>query len=140
MSLFAPRMWRCYQALLRMCGGGAVCSTHVEMFLLRSSLSNASRRLLHACGDVSIRVMFSDTICRFAPRMWRCFLEELLVEFVVRVCSTHVEMFLSRKPPQRPQDCLLHACGDVSWSDAATRDSCRFAPRMWRCFHHPDQP
>lgn len=50
----------------------------------------------------------------FAPRMWRCFLPQNLLGFLIVVCSTHVEMFLLYMPVLWVPTRLLHACGDVS--------------------------
>ena len=66
--------------------------------------------------------------------MWRCF-QHLPESFnLLRVCSTHVEMFLSFAPTSRRLPRLLHACGDVSMIRNVQADAEEFAPRMWRCF------
>ena len=111
---FAPRMWRCFwQRELRQ-PQRQVCSTHVEMFLVKMTLDESEKGLLHACGDVS-------SGCKH-------------VQIHSCVCSTHVEMFPISIMRHLLEPCLLHACGDVS--PLGTRRDARhtFAPRMWRCF------
>ena len=73
---------------------------------------------------------------KFAPRMWRCFLQGRHVGHPGRVCSTHVEMFLWSGLRRLEPPCLLHACGDVSPAAYGNNLSGAFAPRMWRCFLH----
>ena len=53
----APRMWRCFQSAVDSSDISVICSTHVEMFLSSSRLKARSGYLLHACGDVSHRMV-----------------------------------------------------------------------------------
>ena len=70
---YAPRTWRCfYQAQLEAKARG-VCSTHVEMFLADEAFLIDSHRMLHARGDVSMRLWIDRHILVYAPRTWRCF-------------------------------------------------------------------
>ena len=70
---FAPRMWRCFKLKSASDSAFFVCSTHVEMFLGRDAGYTSGRRLLHACGDVSLETDKFEDSSGFAPRMWRCF-------------------------------------------------------------------
>ena len=90
--------------------------------------------LLHACGDVSPAGNSASVIEGSAPRMWRCFYVWFLMEVVVFICSTHVEMFPPCGLRGRPFSHLLHACGDVSGLSLRLSGGSRSAPRMWRCF------
>ena len=112
---FAPRMWRCFRGQRRGHPEGAVCSTHVEMFL-----------------------SFSESLdgpWGFAPRMWRCFHLRDSQHCIRGVCSTHVEMFPWHRPTFPTRSSLLHACGDVSKCQIISPVILLFAPRMWRCFY-----
>ena len=134
MSLFAPRMWRCFSfrdALHQQCD---VCSTHVEMFPVPATLGSVVAGLLHACGDVSISPTCQKTDTLFAPRMWRCFYRKAWAYDDEGVCSTHVEMFPARRSGRNSSSSLLHACGDVSRFKSPSERRNWFAPRMWRCF------
>ena len=53
----APRMWRCFLGPAFVPAAHPICSTHVEMFLSSSRLKARSGYLLHACGDVSHRMV-----------------------------------------------------------------------------------
>ena len=75
-------------------GNQTVCSTHVEMFLTMVYYLVDMLSLLHACGDVSSKALKDAKLREFAPRMWRCFLLQVLRRLYPIVCSTHVEMFL----------------------------------------------
>ena len=134
MSLFAPRMWRCFSPYLFVSLLEGVCSTHVEMFPPSCTSSAPWLGLLHACGDVSAAPLDSGAMRSFAPRMWRCFSKSWAGLFSIRVCSTHVEMFLVRHHGQPHPSSLLHACGDVSVAENCALSALTFAPRMWRCF------
>ena len=112
--MFAPRMWRCFYKDYCKEGKDYVCSTHVEMFPSRRRPRRPGWGLLHACGDVSIRIPHPFFTELFAPRMWRCFGSEPSCHQREGVCSTHVEIFPCRGPTS------------TVWT--------RFAPRMWRCF------
>ena len=135
LSLSAPRMWRCFYGRL---GGGhhdCVCSTHVEMFLIRSLRRFNPQSLLHACGDVSASGCLLHNAGMSAPRMWRCY--DILPDEITGsdVCSTHVEMFRSQPGTGPLHRCLLHACGDVSVWKKQIETVEESAPRMWRCFY-----
>ena len=134
MSLFAPRMWRCFYDYGFMSDTDKVCSTHVEMFPTATTTEKKAKRLLHACGDVSTSPLSRVAPSLFAPRMWRCFQDQEPNHQPDKVCSTHVEMFLLHTSPESVYPCLLHACGDVSTEAPCTWTVDRFAPRMWRCF------
>ena len=134
MSLFAPRMWRCFFFRTKSFAESSVCSTHVEMFPRQDQEKQSLFCLLHACGDVS-RSRALRTSCQwFAPRMWRCFSGRVGCPGIVLVCSTHVEMFLFCIYLQYRCESLLHACGDVSRLSLMSYPKSLFAPRMWRCF------
>ena len=92
----------------------AICSTHVEMFPKTTTITTAEKNLLHACGDVSMKLFVKDGLIRSAPRMWRCFL----------ATASPVSFFWN----------LLHACGDVSAKSGGPLGEGGSAPRMWRCF------
>ena len=72
-KLFAPRMWRCFSGFPECWQRYAVCSTHVEMFPIATVDYIIPSRLLHACGDVSVKLSAPAHETVFAPRMWRCF-------------------------------------------------------------------
>ena len=147
-------MWRCFYGYIPAKKRIEVCSTHVEMFPPFHVCTALQKGLLHACGDVStyidrtiLRSKFAprmwrcfleagsrDTRCRFAPRMWRCFLFSVSTLFLTIVCSTHVEMFHTPVWPCGAWVSLLHACGDVSYIRTVVDEYFKFAPRMWRCF------
>ena len=131
---FAPRMWRCFPAPAEDPAARVVCSTHVEMFLESLEFCQEGLCLLHACGDVSMHERSNSSPGRYAPRMWRCFLLISATYQLRKVCSTHVEMFLSTRSIFYINDSLLHACGDVSKTAEASGWDESFAPRMWRCF------
>ena len=105
------------------------------MFLPTCSLRLCRFCLLHACGDVSGLDSWHPLCRRFAPRMWRCFYSRYTSVCTVRVCSTHVEMFLSPTLMPVSSGGLLHACGDVSRVAYFWEMGTGFAPRMWRCFY-----
>ena len=69
-----------------------------------------------------------------APRMWRCFCSRSQLAGNGDVCSTHVEMFPQTLQLIQEEQCLLHACGDVSSWDGLSQQGVESAPRMWRCF------
>ena len=106
----------------------------MEMFLGRRRVRGRGRSLLHACGDVSSTRRSTTTSPGFAPRMWRCFLDDKSRLTVISVCSTHVEMFPRPTMAHRLSAGLLHACGDVSACMVELPKAHLFAPRMWRCF------
>ena len=110
----APRMWRCFQGGGLPPGRTPICSTHVEMFLLKNDVYRGKIHLLHACGDVSIAALIWSHTLSSAPRMWRCFQLLLFDSCPSGICSTHVEMFLR------------------SWLPSSLPP--KSAPRMWRCF------
>ena len=128
-------MWRCFFSATFSEVSTAICSTHVEMFLISVAQAVNSGNLLHACGDVSSLHCVKSSPYRSAPRMWRCFRACSPPLPYSGICSTHVEMFLLILATFLLAGYLLHACGDVSdaqYADDARRES---APRMWRCFH-----
>ena len=127
----------------------------MEMFPRKWQRPCSSLHLLHACGDVSASDYRGNLGAISAPRMWRCFPEEVVSSLEIPICSTHVEMFplslfhakllrrsaprmwrcfLRRQTRQWPQGNLLHACGDVSDESGLTGICKESAPRMWRCF------
>ena len=127
-------MWRCFYGLFTTIRPRKVCSTHVEMFLKLCTSHELSRRLLHACGDVSMLRVRKRMHLLFAPRMWRCFCDLRSSVYLIPVCSTHVEMFLNFIVLNCFRMSLLHACGDVSRNQLSHITVKLFAPRMWRCF------
>ena len=131
---FAPRMWRCFSQARASYAQSQVCSTHVEMFPQQKSSKAEIGCLLHACGDVSTRIIARRVRIMFAPRMWRCFPHGGGRGGRAGVCSTHVEMFPASSRVLQPASRLLHACGDVSLATTTFVSLVRFAPRMWRCF------
>ena len=135
----APRMWRCFQQACEEILAQMVCSTHVEMFLSRGYSSCPWVGLLHACGDVSIIQKTDNELYESAPRMWRCFYQEIATKFADDVCSTHVEMFPSSLSSAFHSMGLLHACGDVSNRTHYLNSPQMSAPRMWRCFLRNDR-
>ena len=130
----APRMWRCFLADGDLAAPLDVCSTHVEMFPLGKRQKPRAHSLLHACGDVSLAILYAHHHHTSAPRMWRCFQIKYLAISDAVVCSTHVEMFLLQKMRFSSVKCLLHACGDVSCLVSMMEVMALSAPRMWRCF------
>ena len=73
MPEYALRTWRCF---CHSTGRGSlygVCSTHVEMFPTRHMTRIHSAGMLHARGDVSMRLWIDRHILVYAPRTWRCF-------------------------------------------------------------------
>ena len=131
----APRMWRCFSPWWPCRPGMPVCSTHVEMFLRHAGHMSFVGCLLHACGDVSLKIQEIKMAHESAPRMWRCFSSILPDSCACLVCSTHVEMFLQWKRKMILTSCLLHACGDVSVGMLSFISFPPSAPRMWRCFY-----
>ena len=111
-----------------------VCSTYVEMFLDEGRLCSRRKCLLHVCGDVSRLPLAQLDMTWSAPRMWRCFCYQLVVDNIRHVCSTYVEMFPLETPYLVSDGCLLHVCGDVSLSTRKRQYFSWSAPRMWRCF------
>ena len=127
-------MWRCFRRLHEGAGRTGICSTHVEMFLDEVLEVVPLCHLLHACGDVSGRAHRPPSGCGSAPRMWRCFFDKKLVNSTLKICSTHVEMFLLILSKSQINSHLLHACGDVSPFVLYLDFGWKSAPRMWRCF------
>ena len=70
----------------------------------------------------------------FSPRMWRCF--PLVINQIVstEIFSTYVEVFLIQRIDKNAKSYFLHVCGGVSQLFSTAKRSCRFSPRMWRCF------
>ena len=92
--------------------------------------------MLHARGDVSDADILERLDKEYAPRTWRCFHSQPYSLHVMRVCSTHVEMFPSQKPNSLTQRGMLHARGDVSIEILTGSSGSEYAPRTWRCFSH----
>ena len=92
---YAPRTWRCFLLSIRKGIKCHVCSTHVEMFPTCRSKRLNRRRMLHARGDVSLRLSPVQLFHQYAPRTWRCFQRVVDYSQSPLVCSTHVEFFLS---------------------------------------------
>ena len=112
--MFSPRIWRCFYIIATMLRYIRVFSTHVEMFLIPVDIPRTCIRFLHACGDVSSDLVTIFIPQEFSPRMWRCFFPCIAMNAILRVFSTHVEMFL-----------LLQV---------RKNRFIMFSPRMWRCF------
>ena len=70
---YAPRTWRCFHLEVFSRAAEGVCSTHVEMFLPFMTSLQTCRSMLHARGDVSMRLWIDRHILVYAPRTWRCF-------------------------------------------------------------------
>lgn len=69
------------------------------------------QRLPHACGGVSISIMFLASLIWSSPRMWGCFLFIWMLSNGRWVFPTHVWVFPYRAASHPTQKGLPHACG-----------------------------
>ena len=91
---FSPHTWRCFLIAQHFPRQLKVFSTYVEVFLIQVMQRSSSSCFLHVCGGVSRAKTPPKTVCRFSPRMWRCFLECARHSRRNYVFSTYVEVFL----------------------------------------------
>ncbi len=94
-ALSSPRSWRCFLACGLIAISSKVFSTLVEVFLRQVHLPGLKVSLLHARGGVSEMLTAFSTPKGSSPRTWRCFLVIVALQALLRVFSTHVEVFLS---------------------------------------------
>ena len=132
--VFSPRTWRCFFIGLVPFSDGIVFSTHVEMFLVFLIGSKLCLCFLHARGDVSIAERPALFNILFSPRTWRCFSFKFRYDIIIKVFSTHVEMFPFDKCAPPETSGFLHARGDVSTGSCRPGLLPSFSPRTWSCF------
>ena len=134
MTIFSPRMWRCFPLYRFGWKANSIFSTYVEVFLSLYARSIAFSDFLHVCGGVSNRGFYVSERNIFSPRMWRCFRIGDGFAGSGEIFSTYVEVFPSRIQTKTQRFHFLHVCGGVSLIyNEWFRDE-KFSPRMWRCF------
>ena len=92
-TLFSPRMWRCFRLTRSNSNNSRIFSTYVEVFLGRIVKQTALLNFLHVCGGVSAAYGFDMRVYGFSPRMWGCFQVSLSASDANAIFSTYVEVF-----------------------------------------------
>ena len=129
---YSPRVWRwsCVPPLYD--HKRAVFSTCVEVILSRRPSESSKTRILHVCGGDPSKLLWSNIVLWYSPRVWRwsCFSNNMYC--TAWVFSTCVEVILAYLRSLAQGHRILHVCGGDPYNIRSLIKLRWYSPRVWR--------